>query len=74
MKKDISHLVCQFDSVRILKQGGGKLTLEFGNDSLEQIQKIQQWAMNGDLNLAVAVTKLDNYDSSIDHEIENLEY
>lgn len=69
--KKIAHVICQFDSLRILKDGGGKITLEFGADSLESIQKIQSWVSSGDMNLAVAITPLD---SRVEDEIENLEY
>ncbi len=57
--KKISHLVCQFDRLSFNKEGGGKLTLEFGMDSAKEIQKIQDWVSQNEQNLAVAVSPLD---------------
>lgn len=54
----IAHLVMQFDSCRMLKDGGGKISFEFGSESLEAIQMIQTWHNQGPANFAVAVKPL----------------
>lgn len=54
----IAHLVLQFDSCRLLKDGGGKITFEFGAESLEAIQMIQTWHNQRPVNFAIAVKPL----------------
>ncbi len=56
---DIAQLIAQFDSCRLLKDGGGKITFEFGSESLEAIQAIQTWHNQSPRNFAIAVKPLD---------------
>ena len=56
----IAHLVMQFDSCRMLKDGGGKITFEFGSESLENIQKVQTWHNQAPVNFAIAIKPLQN--------------
>lgn len=58
-KPEIAQLVAQFDSCRLLKDGGGKITFEFGADSLEAIQQIQTWHNQRPVNFAIAIKPLD---------------
>lgn len=56
----ISQLVVQFFSCNLSKDGGGKITFEFGSDSLEAIQRIQTWHNLRPQNFALAIKPLDN--------------
>ena len=73
MDKTICHLVLQFDSMRFTKDGGGKITFEFGSERIKEIQKIQDWTSHGEMNLAVAIKPLEanNFSNS---DIDDLEY
>jgi hypothetical protein len=54
-QKEIAHVIGQFDSCRLSKDGGGKITFEFGSESLEAIQLIQTWHNQRPANFAIAV-------------------
>lgn len=54
--REIAIFTGQFNSCRTVQDGGGKLTLEFGLDSLDAIQKIQAWGCQGATNLIVTVS------------------
>jgi len=56
----IAHVIGQFDSCRLHKDGGGKITFEFGAESLEAIQKIQTWQNEQPVNFAIAIKPLEN--------------
>lgn len=51
--------VAQFYSVRSTRDGGGRLTLEFGAESLDAIHAIQK--LSGNVNLALAVVVYSDY-------------
>jgi len=55
----ITQLVVQFFSCNLSKDGGGKITFEFGAESLEAIQSIQTWHNDKPRNFAIAVKPLD---------------
>jgi hypothetical protein len=57
--QEIAHIIAQFDNCRILKDGGGKITFEFGAESLEAIQMIQTWHNERPCNFALAVKALE---------------
>lgn len=69
--KQISHLTLQFDSMRTTKDGGGKITFEFSQDQMNEIQKILMWNGQGEMNFAVAITPLNLQGNT---QPENLEY
>lgn len=48
-------LIVQLDSIRSTRDGGGKLTLEFGADSLQEIHRLQLLNGSGDTSLAVVI-------------------
>lgn len=57
--------VVQLNSITTLKDGGGKITFEFGNESLEEIQKLQRLAGDGEVNfVAVFVPFKEDMDSA----------
>lgn len=56
---EIAHIVGQFDSCRITKDGGGKITFEFGSESLAAIQQVQTWFSNKPSNFAIAIKPLE---------------
>ena len=56
--KEIAHIVGQFDSCRITKDGGGKITFEFGAESLDAIQQVQSWYVENPTNFAIAIKPL----------------
>lgn len=61
MKKqqaEIAHIIAQFDSCRISKEGGGKITFEFSADSLAAIQQVQTWHNERPYNFAIAIKPL----------------
>ena len=49
------QLVCQLYKVTSGKDGGSRIVLDCGVESLEAIQKIQRLNAQGDTNLAVAI-------------------
>lgn len=56
---EIAQLIAQFDSCRLLKDGGGKITFEFSADSLAAIQQVQTWHNQRPVNFAIAIKPLD---------------
>lgn len=48
------QIVCQIDRITMLRDGGGKLTVEFGKESIEAINELSRLNAQGDLNLAAA--------------------
>jgi len=56
--QDIAHIIAQFDSCRITKDGGGKITFEFGSESLAAIQQVQTWFNQRPDNFAIAIKPL----------------
>jgi hypothetical protein len=60
MKKEVCQLIAQIDSFKTLKDGGGKLTLAFGLDSLEELKKLLEWSARGEQLFAVVITPINN--------------
>jgi hypothetical protein len=58
-KSEIAQLIVQFFSCNLSKDGGGKITFEFGSDSLEAIQTIQTWHNQRPMNFALAIKPLE---------------
>lgn len=58
-KAEIAQLIAQFYSCTLSKDGGGRITFEFGADSLSEIQRIQTWHNERPANFAVAVKPLE---------------
>jgi hypothetical protein len=52
-------LIVQLDTIRTTKDGGGKITFEFGADALEEIHKLQILNGSGDTNLALAIVPME---------------
>lgn len=48
-------LIATIDVVRTTSDGGAKITLECGADSMEAVQKIFKFKTQGDVLLAIAV-------------------
>jgi len=46
-------IVAQLNNVRTLKDGGGKLTLDFSLDSLSEVQRLQRLNGMGEMNFMV---------------------
>lgn len=59
-ENEIAKFTVQFDSCRLTKDGGGKITFEFGADSLAAIQQIQTWHNEQPSNFAIAIKPLEN--------------
>ena len=57
--KEVCQLAVQFDSFRTTKDGGGKITLEFGQDAFAEIQKILEWNTQGHQNYLAVITPYD---------------
>ncbi len=53
-------IVVQLNSIKTLKDGGGKIVFEFGNESLEEIQKLQTLAGDGDINFVAVLVPFKN--------------
>lgn len=51
----VCKLTCQLFRVTTNKDGGGRVQFDFGLESLEDIQKIQQWNGQGERNFTIAV-------------------
>lgn len=58
--ENIAHIIGQFFSCTLSKDGGGKITFEFGADSLAAIQQIQTWHNEQPSNFAIAIKPLEN--------------
>lgn len=69
--KNIAKFVAQFDRLTFSKEGGGKITFEFSQDALKDLQKLQDWNMGGNLNFAIAISPLDFQDA---YEHDNMEF
>lgn len=46
MSEEPIKIIAVIDRVTTMKDGGGKITLEFGNDSLTHVQEMQKIAAN----------------------------
>lgn len=57
MSEPISSVfTAQFYGCKVNRDGGGRLTLDFGKHDLTEVQKLQEWCASlGDVNLQVAV-------------------
>lgn len=53
-------IIAQLHSVRTTSDGGGKITLEFGYDSLEGVLELQRLNSQGQTSLALAIVPFDN--------------
>lgn len=53
-------LTCQLSRVVTTKDGGGKLTLEFGHDSIEAVHQLQLLNGIGEVNLAVVIVPFED--------------
>ena len=51
-----SKFVAHFDKLIFTKDGGGKITLEFSQDAIQELQKVQNWNCVGLYNLAIVMT------------------
>lgn len=52
--EDKAKFTAQFYGCKFTKDGGGRLTLDFGNQDIKEVQKIQEWAaFLGEVNLMV---------------------
>lgn len=49
------QFVAQLNSIKTSKDGGGKIILEFGFDSMEAVLELQRLNGEGEINLAIAV-------------------
>ena len=52
---DVIRFVGQLHDCRTRRDGGGRLTIDFGADALGEILKLQTANANGDTNLAFAI-------------------
>lgn len=69
--QNVAKLELQFDTMRTTKDGGGKITFEFSQDQMQEIQKVLRWNGIGEVNFVVVVTPLNPQPHN---EHENLEY
>lgn len=54
-EKEVIRLTAQLERVVTTKDGGGKITFEFGADSLEAIKQIMTAHGTGEVNFAIAL-------------------
>ena len=52
-------IIAQLNSVRTTNDGGGRLVLEFGRDSLEGILELQRLNASNQISLAIAIIPYD---------------
>jgi hypothetical protein len=64
----------QLYDIRTKRDGGGRMALDFGADSLEAVQFIQKLAAKGEVNFQVAMVLLPPYQPSYRPEEETKEY
>lgn len=50
----------------MLRDGGGKLTVEFGKESIEAINELSKLNSQGDINLAAVFVPFDEDEISLD--------
>lgn len=55
MKTQSAQITAQINSIKTLKDGGYRLTLDFGQDSLDAVQKLITWNNSGEANFAVVI-------------------
>lgn len=60
-------LVVQLFRITFNRDGGGRLQLDFGNESLEAIQELQKHMATGDVNLAAAFVPYDGVSFELPH-------
>lgn len=53
--EQVIRFIGQLYDVRTKRDGGGRITIDFGAESLEQIMELQRANAAGDTNLAFAV-------------------
>lgn len=63
-------LVAQLDRITTTRDGGGKLTLEFGADSLSAIHELQTLNGTGDTNLMVVIVPFEERIASHENPFE----
>lgn len=61
MNKEVATIIAQLDNFKTTKDGGGKLTIEFGMDSFDEVKKIIDWSNSGN-NLMVVITSFKEND------------
>ena len=49
------HMICQLYKVSSTRDGGSRIVLDCGSESLDAVQKIQKLNAMGDVNLALAI-------------------
>lgn len=51
----VAQVTAQLYSVTTKKDGGGRISFDFGLESLKGIHKIQEWNAQGGMNFALAI-------------------
>lgn len=56
------RLTVALNTIRTNKDGGGKITFEFGSDSIESIKKLISANGDGETVFIMGLVKLDNFE------------
>lgn len=60
----VAKIIAQLDNFRTTKDGGGKITFEFGLDSMTEIKKILDWSVVNEQSFILAVAPYRDTNSS----------
>lgn len=72
---DVVNFIVQLCKVQTLKDGGGRISFDYGVDSIKQINQIIEWNGIGETNLAIALSpvqaseptsRIDDYNIDLD--------
>jgi hypothetical protein len=66
---EVAKLFAQLDNFKTTKDGGSKLTIEFGLESFEEVKKVITWSSQGK-NLVVVITPFKDKENLIDRDLD----
>jgi len=67
----VAKITAQLNNFKTLKDGGYRITFDFGMDCLSEAQKILKWNANGEANFALAIVPFNEPSRHSDQIVTN---